>query len=81
MTKNKTSIALNLGFPSNTILSCFFLFFLMIDFHFLNPAVASQFFNPTTELRLPTGISTNETNAQNDTQLVTTEVKISKCST
>ena len=43
----KTS--LNLAIASNTILSCFFLFFLIIDLYFLVPAVISQSFNRTTE--------------------------------
>lgn len=33
----------------NFVLSCFFLFFLMIDFHFLIPAVNLKAFNLTAE--------------------------------
>ena len=37
--KIKTSVLFNLDFANNTILSCFFLFFLIIELYFLIPAV------------------------------------------
>ena len=40
----KTSMLLNLDFANNTILPCFFFFFLIIDLYFLIPAVITQFF-------------------------------------
>ena len=40
----------NLDFVSNTILTLFFLFFLIIDLYFLIPAVIAQEFNPIEEL-------------------------------
>ena len=43
----------NLDFANNTILSCFFFFFLIIDLYFLIPAVIVQIFNPTAELLIP----------------------------
>ena len=38
-------------------------------------------FIPTAELVIPTGTQTNESNAEIETQPVTVEVRISKCST
>ena len=46
----------NLASPSNTILSYFFLFFLIIDLYFLFPTVTAQIFNPFAELAIPIGI-------------------------
>ena len=40
----------NLHSDNNTILSCFFFFILIIDLHFLIPAVTGQIFNPIGEL-------------------------------
>ena len=53
---SRCSIICNLASPSNTILSYFFLFFLIIDLYFLFPTVIAQIFNPTTELAIPIGI-------------------------
>ena len=53
----------------------------MIDFYFLIPAVIAQIFIPTAELVIPTGTQNNEANAEIETQTVTVEAKISKCST
>ena len=46
----KTSMVFNLDFVSNTILTLFFLFFLIIDLYFLIPAVIVQEFNQIEEL-------------------------------
>ena len=43
----------NFDFVSNTISSCFFFFFLIIDLYFLIPAVIAQIFNPIAELIIP----------------------------
>ena len=48
--ETRTSIAFNLAFHSNTVLSCFFLFYLIIDSHFLILAVITLICNPTAEL-------------------------------
>ena len=40
-----------------------------------------QNFIPTEEFVIPTGIVTNEANAETETQSVTVEAKISNCST
>ena len=42
----KTSMLFNLNLANNTILSCFFFFFLIIDLYFLIPAVIAQVPNP-----------------------------------
>ena len=44
-------------------------------------AVIVQTFDPTAELAIPTGPQTNEANSEIETQPVTAEAKISKCST
>ena len=64
----------------NLILSCFFFFFI-IDLYFLIPAVIALIFIPTAELVIPTGTQTNKANAETETQPVTIETKIKKCST
>ena len=53
----------NLDFANNTILSCFFFFFLIIDLYFLIPAAIAQIFNPIAELVIPIGIPSKETKA------------------
>ena len=65
----RTLIVINLSILSNTILSCFFFFFIT-DLYFLNPAVIAQIFIPTAELILPTRAQTNEANAEIETQSV-----------
>ena len=47
-------------FTNNTICSCFFFFLLIIDIHFLIPAVIAQIFNPIANLLIPTEIPTKE---------------------
>ena len=41
----------------------------------------AQMINPTAEIIMPIGTQTNEANAEIETQPVTVETKISKCST
>ena len=79
--KIKTSISFNLVFPRNTVLSYFFLFFLLIDLYLLIPTVVAQIFNPTAELIIPTGIPTNKINTEMETHSVIATVKIRKYST
>ena len=57
----------NLAFANNTILLCFFLFFLIDDLYFLIVTVTSQIFNPTTELKMPTGITITDAKAEIET--------------
>ena len=60
----RTSIVFNWYFPNNTIVSCSFLVFYIIDLYFLIPAVIAQIFIPTAELIIPTGIAIDEANAK-----------------
>ena len=76
----KNSILFNLGFANNNILSCFFLFFLIIGFYPLIPAVTAKNFNPIAELRIPMGIPSKEAKVGNEKHQVTTEAYIRKCS-
>ena len=64
----RKSIVSNLAFTSNTILSCFFFFFVIIDLYYLIPEVIEQIFNPIEELVIPIEIETNEVNAEIETQ-------------
>ena len=48
----------NFLFVNNTILSRFFLFFLIIGLYVLNTEVIPQIFNPTVELSI--GVPTNK---------------------
>ena len=75
-----TSTVFNLSFPNSTIFPCFFFFFFIIDLYFLIPAVNSQIFIPIAELVTPTRTQTNEANVKIETQPLTVEAKISKCS-
>ena len=71
----------NLSFPNNNILLCFVFFFFIIDLYFLIPSKIAQICIPTLELVIQTGSQTNEANAEIETQPVTAETKINKCST
>ena len=66
----KRSIIFHFGFPNNTILSCFFLFFVIIDLYFLILAVIAQIFNPISELVIPIGIPMKEAKAETETDPV-----------
>ena len=66
----------NLDFASNTILLCFFYFFLIIELYFLIPAVIAQIFNPTAELVILIGISSKEAKAEIKIHPVIVETKI-----
>ena len=68
----------NLVFASNSILSCFFLFFLIIDLYFLINVVNAQIFNPIAEIVIPIGIATKETKAEIEIHPATAEAKIRK---
>ena len=60
----KTSVLFNLNFANNTVLSCLFFFFLIIDLYFVIAAVIAQIFNPIAEIVIPTGIPTKEAKAE-----------------
>ena len=70
----------DLDFAHNTILSCFFFFFLIIDSYFLIPAAISQIFNPIAELVFPIGIPSKEAKAEIEIHPVIVEAKIRRCS-
>ena len=50
----------NLDFASNTILSCFFFFYLISDLYLLILAVITRVFNPTAELVIHIDIPSKE---------------------
>ena len=69
-------------FANNTILSGFFLFFLIIDSYFLITALFDYYFlifNRAAELIVPIGKLNNETRAEIETNLVIPESKASDC--
>ena len=66
----------NSDFANNTIVSCIFLFFLIIDLHFLIPAVITQIFNRIVELAIPIGNPTKEEKAEIETHPVMVEFTI-----
>ena len=69
-----------LAFLSNTILSCFFLFFLVIHLHSLIPEVILQILNTAAKLAIPTGILTYEVNSETETKPQRAEAKTRKYS-
>ena len=68
----------NFDFANYTILSCFFLIFLIIELYFLILSVITQVFNRIVELVMPIGISTKEAKAEMETHPVIVEIAISK---
>ena len=68
----------NLDFVKNTILLCFFTFFLILDLSFLIPAVITQIFNPTAEFVIPIGIPIKEAKAEMKTHPLISEIKFWK---
>ena len=66
----------DLSVANNTILSCFFPFFLTIDLYYFIPAAITQIFSSTGELAIPTGISTKGAKAHIKTHPVIAESKI-----
>ena len=70
----------NLGFANNTIVSCFFSFFLIIGFYFLISAVIAQTFSLIAELVIPFGMPTKEVKAEMETHPVIVKAKIRKLS-
>ena len=64
MTNIKTSILFDFDFANSTILSCFFISFLVIDLYFLIPVVIVQIFDHIAEPVIPIGIPTKEAKAE-----------------
>ena len=71
----------NLDFAKNTIVSCFFFLFLIIDLYFLILAVIIKIFYLIVEVIIPIGISTPEAKSEMEGHPLTVEIKISRCST
>ena len=74
-----TFLVFNLSFPSNTKLSCFFLFFFFIDLYFLIPADITQSFTPTAEVAVLIQLPINEVKTEIETHPVIPEAKINDC--
>ena len=72
-------IETSIVFANNTILSCSFLFFLIIDLYFLILAVITQIFNPTAKVAIPTEIPSKTAKAKIETYTATIEIKINRC--
>ena len=70
----------DLDFANSTILSCFFIFFLIIDLYFLIPAVLTQIFNQISELVIPIEIPTKEAKVVIETHPVIMVITISELS-
>ena len=68
----------DLDFTNNTVLSRFFLFFLIIDLYFLIPAVITQIFNPIAKSVIYIGIPTKKAKAEMETHPTIAEITISK---
>ena len=77
--ESKTSMWFSLAFGKNTILSCFLLFFLIIDLYFLIPAVIVQTFNPVVELVILIAILSRELKKAIEIYPVTAKAKMRKC--
>ena len=71
----------NLNFANNTILSCFYSFFLIIDLYFLTAALITQIFNPIAKLAILIGIPTKEAKAEIEAHPVIVEIAIREFST
>ena len=69
---------LNLVFARNTISSCFFFFFLIIDLYCLIPAATAQISNPIAELVIPIEKPSEEAKAEIEIDPVFVEVEDEK---
>ena len=74
----KSYMLFNLDFASNTVLSCFFLFFLFVGLCFFISVVLTQIFNAIGELVIPTGIPTKKVKAEIETHPVIVKIYIYK---
>ena len=68
----------DLDVANNTILSCLYLFFLIIGWYILTPAAIGQIFNSIAELVIPIEISSKEAKAEIEIHPVIIEPKIWK---
>ena len=76
----RTSIVSNLPFPSKIFCYASSFFFLITGLSFLIPAFITQIFTAAAERAIRTGIPTKEAYAEIETEPVTVDAKISKCS-
>ena len=76
----KTFFLFNLDFADKTILSCFFIFSLIIDLYFLITAAIAQSFNPIAKLVVPVGIPSKEAKAEIEIHPAIVQAKIRKFS-
>ena len=60
----KTSMLFSLDFGSNTILSCYVFFFLIIELYILIPAASAEIVNPIADLVTPILITSKETKSK-----------------
>ena len=67
-----------LVFANNAFLSCFFLFFLIIDLYFLILAIIAQRFSPIIELIIPLEISIKEAKGEMEMHTVTEKAKLGR---
>ena len=74
----KTSKVFSLDFANNSLLSCFFFLFLIIDLCLLIPTNVTQMFNPIAELAIPVGVPTKEAKAEMETHPVIEGMETSK---
>ena len=73
-----TYMLLNVDFASNTILSCFFFFFLIIDLYFLIPPAIAQIFSHIAELVIFIGIANSKAKVEIEIIPAIVEAKILK---
>lgn len=67
-------------FANNSIWSGYFFSFLILDLHFLIPAVTAKFSNPIVRLAVAKKMSVHKAKTEIETQLLIAETKISDCS-
>ena len=71
----KTSMLFNVDFASNTFLSSFFFFYLIIYLYSFVPAATVKIFNPIAELLIPIGTLIKEAKPGMETHPVFVEAK------
>ena len=78
----RPSVVFSLDFPNSNIWSCFFFFFLIIDWYFIIPTCSDckNFYSYGRTHLVPTGTQANA-NVEIETQTVIVEARISMCST
>ena len=69
----------NLDFANNTILSCFFFYFFIIDLDLIIPPATEHIFYSVEELVIPIGIQIKEAKAEIETHPVVVEAIIRTC--